>query len=77
MEWAHSWREANAEVPLSLEAYRTEVASWENDRIALAFSTGQWFSVEQNKIIPAQSWTGSLMRKADGWHLEADWPQAK
>jgi uncharacterized protein with WD repeat len=74
IEWSHSLAEAKKEVPGPV-LYHTEVADWRGDRIRLAFQAGRHLETG-NQIIADREWSGSLTKMSDGWHLQADWPNA-
>lgn len=76
IEWAHSVRQADIEMPLR-PLYHTEMVSWQDNRISLAFSSGAGYDTNRKQVRPALHWTGELVRTSAGWQLNADWPKSK
>jgi len=74
LEWSHSVKQANAELPSLFGFYYTSVANWRGDRIDLALSSTAQFDVKTKKVMPAQNWTGMLIHENGEWKLQADWP---
>ena len=54
----------------------TKLLSWTGDRIVLEFRTDEGFDTGTGKRIPERRWTGTIIHKPDGWHLDARAPKS-
>jgi hypothetical protein len=72
-EWSANPDESDTGVPREMP-YHSEVQNWQGDRITLTLSSPGTYNVQTRTSLPDRKWTATLIRQADGWHLNARAP---